>query len=111
MRDEQNRRQAKACVHQRSMLAECGSQERRMEGEQYASACTCRHLNFVSMKLELVGLAGSHVRGEKPYKAPVYDLHHRIACESEMYRRETRSPHQQYDSTEVKSIAERCGGW
>jgi hypothetical protein len=68
MRDEQNRREAEACVHQRSILAERRSQECRMEGEQYASACTCRHLNFVSMKLELVGLVGDHARGRKHTK-------------------------------------------
>jgi hypothetical protein len=110
MQDEQNRREAETCVHQRSILAKCGSQKRRMESEQYASACTCRYLNCVSMNLEMVGLAGNHARGRKPYKAPVYDLHRRIACKSEMYRWEACSPHQQYDSTEVESIAKRCGG-
>jgi hypothetical protein len=43
------------------------------------------------------------------YKTPVYNLQRRIAHESKMYRRETCSPHQQYDTTEVKSIAEGCG--
>jgi hypothetical protein len=54
MQDEQNRREAETCVHQRSILAKCGSQKRRMESEQYASACTCRYLNFVSLGSELL---------------------------------------------------------
>jgi hypothetical protein len=50
VRDEQNRREAEARVHQRSILAKRGSQKRRMQSEQYASACTCRYLDFVSLE-------------------------------------------------------------
>ena len=44
------------------------------------------------------------------YKAPVYDLHRRVALEGEMYRWETGPPHEQYDAAKIKAIAERCSG-
>jgi hypothetical protein len=50
-------------------------------------------------------------RGKTAYKTPVYDLHRRIARESEMNRREAGSPHEQDDAAEVESVAERGGGW
>jgi hypothetical protein len=93
MRDEQDCGEAETRVHQRSVLAKRGSQERWMEGEQYASACTRRNLDFVSMKLKLMGLAYDHDRGGKTYKAPVYDFQRCITRESKMYRWETCAPH------------------
>lgn len=83
MQDGQDRRETKARVHQRSVFAKRGSKKRWMEGEKDASACTCRYLDFVS-----IGFAGGHARDEKTYKAPVNDLHRRIASERKMYRRE-----------------------
>jgi hypothetical protein len=64
MQDEQNRREAETCVHQRSILAKCGSQKRRMESEQYASACTCRCLNFVSLGSELLSSQAAMLMGK-----------------------------------------------
>lgn len=49
-------------------------------------------------------------RGKTTYNAPVYDLHRRIARESEMDRWEAGSPHEQDDAAEVESVAERGGG-
>lgn len=47
--------------------------------------------------------------GRLTYQSPMEVLQHRVAHKREVNGRQTGSPHQQYNTAKVQSIAKRCG--
>lgn len=105
MRHEHECGQAKAGIHQSSVFAEGRPKEPRVEREHYTATGTDSDLVTFSMCYNL-----ARRRHQLTHQKTVQIFQRRVTDECIVYRRYAGTPHEQDYTTEVKSIAETCGG-